>query len=374
MKKLIRNFVVLPLVGALAFMGVASAQVVSDAVSGGGISQIDTSCGVSGGPITTTGTIQGAATPNAQTGTSYAIQNSDCGKLLTLSNSSPVAVSIAQAGGSGDFASGWFVTVINEGAGVATITPTTSTIDGAASLTLSQNQSVDLFSDGSNYFTARGRPGNLTGDCVTSGLVSTCNAPHPDYVANLHYSPVGMPTTATGNNPGQNTIHCTYGIIPKKVTISDLSLRIATLAAGGNVQLAIYQNSSGRPGTKIVSTGSQSTASTGTFTISLGGNKQLGPGGADGGRSVWFCSNVDNNTVAFTAYGATFPNPYLGTATAGPAIANNTIIWSIVCSGANCNGGSSTFNTWPSDLSGSTWSDDSASVMPAIAFKVASFP
>lgn len=125
----------------------------------GTVTEVDTGCGLSGGPITTTGEIDLSQVVNHQTGTTYAILSTDCGKLLTLSNGSAVAVSIAQAGTSG-FVSGWSMHIENLGAGTVTVTPSTSTIDGAASLTLATNQGIVLFSDGTNYFTERGRQVN----------------------------------------------------------------------------------------------------------------------------------------------------------------------------------------------------------------------
>jgi hypothetical protein len=83
---------------------------------------------------------------NAQTGTSYTVLNTDRGKLVTFTNGSAVAVTLPQAGASAQFTKGWFCDVQNRGAGAVTITPTTSTIDGAASLVLVQNAGVRIFS------------------------------------------------------------------------------------------------------------------------------------------------------------------------------------------------------------------------------------
>jgi hypothetical protein len=154
----------------LCFAGAAFAQ---NGLPGGTVTSIASTCGVSGGTITTTGTLKGSATPNAQVGTSYAFQDGDCGKVVTFTNAAAIAATIAQAGGGGNFVSGWFATLINEGAGTVTLTPATSTVDGAASITLTTNQSVDLFSDGTNYFTARGRgssvtPGGSSGNLQTN--------------------------------------------------------------------------------------------------------------------------------------------------------------------------------------------------------------
>ncbi len=115
---------------------------------------ISTTCGISGGTITSTGTLTGIETVNSQTGTSYAIQDGDCGKLVTLANGSAIAVSIAQAGAGGSFAAGWFADIQNTGAGTVTITPTTSTINGGATLVLLTGQGVRIVSASGNYFIA----------------------------------------------------------------------------------------------------------------------------------------------------------------------------------------------------------------------------
>lgn len=96
-----------------------------------------------------------AALVNPQTGTSYTILTSDGCKLITHSNASATAYTLPQANSS-TFPNGWFVEIENLGAGLVTITPTTSTIDGAATFALSQNQGIKIFSDGTNYSTNRG--------------------------------------------------------------------------------------------------------------------------------------------------------------------------------------------------------------------------
>lgn len=88
------------------------------------------------------------ASVNAQTGTSYSVQQSDYGQLITVNNSSSVVVSVPQATGS--FATFNFF-ISNLGTGVATISPSGSTINGSATLTLAQNQSAWIVSNGANY-------------------------------------------------------------------------------------------------------------------------------------------------------------------------------------------------------------------------------
>jgi hypothetical protein len=95
---------------------------------------------------------------NAQVGTTYTVLGSDLGKLLTFTNAAAVAVTLPQAtASSGAFAAGWYAEFENRGAGTVTITPTTSTINGGASITLGTNQSVKIISDGTNYFALLGK-------------------------------------------------------------------------------------------------------------------------------------------------------------------------------------------------------------------------
>lgn len=87
----------------------------------------------------------------AVTGTTDTIANNDLGRAITYSNASAIAASLAQAGASSQFLDGWCVHVKNTGAGVLTITPATSTINGGSTLVLAQNMGAFIWSDGTNY-------------------------------------------------------------------------------------------------------------------------------------------------------------------------------------------------------------------------------
>jgi len=113
-----------------------------------------------GSVITTTGTIRGVETVDARTSTTESLLDATRGKLVTFGNAGATAVSIAQAGTAGNFASGWYVDVKVVGAGTVTITPATSTIDGAATLVLTQGKTARIHSDGTNYVT--GLQGSLS--------------------------------------------------------------------------------------------------------------------------------------------------------------------------------------------------------------------
>lgn len=113
---------------------------------------------------------------NAQTGTSYTVVAGDQGKEVTLSNASAVAVTLPQATGS--FTTGWGTTLLNLGAGLVTITPTTSTVNGAATVVLATGQSYSPVSDGTNY---QGTFGARTANALRSAttIVDTSAATAP---------------------------------------------------------------------------------------------------------------------------------------------------------------------------------------------------
>ena len=119
----------------------------------GVVTSVAAGCGTtaSPSPITTTGTIFAAEVPNLRAGTTYTIANADCGTLNNFSNAAAIAVTLPQAGSGGNFANGWYNDVCSIGAGTATITPTTSTIGGVATLVLTTNKCARIVSDGTNY-------------------------------------------------------------------------------------------------------------------------------------------------------------------------------------------------------------------------------
>jgi len=89
---------------------------------------------------------------NAQTGTTYTMQESADGGLVTCTNALAVAVTLPQAGAGSQFRNGWSTTVMGLGAGTVTITPATSTINGAASVTVVGGMGGGrIVSDGTNY-------------------------------------------------------------------------------------------------------------------------------------------------------------------------------------------------------------------------------
>jgi hypothetical protein len=88
------------------------------------------------------------------TSSPYTVLASDNGALLVFNSGSAIAVTLPQA--IGNFGVGFYVDVENQGAGLVTITPTTSTIGGSSSLAVPQPQGGRIVSDGANYRVQRG--------------------------------------------------------------------------------------------------------------------------------------------------------------------------------------------------------------------------
>jgi hypothetical protein len=86
-------------------------------------------------------------------GATQTIADTDVGKFFSYTNAGGCAVTLPQAGSAGPtfpVSTGFWA--INNGAGSVVITPTTSTINGAATLTLGTGDSCVVVSDGTNYF------------------------------------------------------------------------------------------------------------------------------------------------------------------------------------------------------------------------------
>jgi hypothetical protein len=181
-------------------------------------------------------------TVNAQTGTTYTYVNGDAGKLVTHTNASSIAGTLPQAGSGGNFAANWWMDVQNRGAGTLTITPTTSTIDGASSLTVSTGQGARIVSDGTNYFTQRGGAG---------GSSST-------------------PTSIAGTNGG------TGG----DATVTGGSSSTTAVAGGGAIIVGGSSSSTGSGGPASLTGGTSTSGSGGTATVAGGAGSSSTNGGA----------------------------------------------------------------------------------------------
>ncbi len=87
---------------------------------------------------------------NDQTGvTVYALVAHDNGILLILNDASPVAVSLNSG-----LAPPYFLFITNRGAGAVTLTPSSGLVNGAASLVMTQHETVMAVFDGTNWLTS----------------------------------------------------------------------------------------------------------------------------------------------------------------------------------------------------------------------------
>lgn len=185
----------------------------------------------------------GASVVNAQTGTTYTFVDGDRGKLVTGTNGSAQAYTLPQAGASSSFISGWYVDVQSRGAGTLTITPTTSTIDGAASLALTQNQGVRIVSDGTNYYTQRGVGGGTSVTWALNMPAGTCDNAGSGNIPLWNIVVVANPATkssCTGTDTDQAQIN--FGSTGSPATTRDFIFS-SPWASGTatNLDIWIYQ-------------------------------------------------------------------------------------------------------------------------------------
>jgi hypothetical protein len=117
---------------------------------------------------------------DAETGTLFTIPAFDGSKLITFSNGSAITANLPQAGTTG-YTHGWRTYVEDLGAGTVTLTPATSTINGAATLAVATGTGCGIVSDGTNYqidsctalLSGSGFPITLGSTSVAAGSTTT---------------------------------------------------------------------------------------------------------------------------------------------------------------------------------------------------------
>lgn len=166
--------------------------------NGSGSSATPTACVLGGNLVATTTTLVTSQAINSQTGTSYALVTGDAGKLITFNNASATAVTLSVATTTG-FTAGYSFDVHNIGAGVVTITPTTSTINGATTLVIPKNRDCTVTSDGTNYQVSACTATLSQQSYVISGLPSCTSALQglTAYVTNAQTSPTYLGSVST---------------------------------------------------------------------------------------------------------------------------------------------------------------------------------
>jgi hypothetical protein len=225
----------------------------------GTVTSVATSCGVTGGTITATGTISETVATAAHNG-SYAILTGDCGKSLTTNTTA--AWTIAACGSSG-FSTGNFWTLNNVGSGALTLTATTSTFYGGPTanisgsvLTVPADSSAQIACDGTNYQVLGSGGGGGSGSPAFSTITSGTNTAAAMVVGS------GATLGATGSGSITATAMAVGGI-------TGLGTGVGTWLAtpsGANLSSAL---TSSLPNTKG-GTGGDSSAGTGIAHVSSG--------------------------------------------------------------------------------------------------------
>ncbi len=178
------------------------------------------------------------ATPSLQTGTNYAFQSTDRAKVIYLSNGSNQVPTIAQATGS--FGSGWFTTACNINTGTQTITPTTSTIGGAATYVLPAGTAaapscISIVSDGTNYLLVPNITTNAS--LLTSGTLAAARGGAGTITGALRGNGSGTVTQAACADLSNGTALCsttpgTNVATAAAVTLSAAGGLSSTIASG----------------------------------------------------------------------------------------------------------------------------------------------
>ncbi len=227
---------------------------------------------------------------NAQTGTAYTTLNSDYGAIVTLDNASPVAVTL---GGDGTGVQAqWWSFIQNNGAGTATLTPASGTINGAASITLITGQSVATFFDGTNWWAATSIPGS--GGTITAVVAGT------------------------GLTGGGSSGSVTLAIATTAVTAGSYTNANITVNAEGQLTAAANGSSSGLPVNNPtftgLMTGPQYASNGSTPGIAAGAASGTSPtiaiSGNDSGGSIGITPGIGatTGTLATVTWATAYPN------------------------------------------------------------------
>jgi len=230
--------------------------------------------------------------------------------------------------------------------------------------------------------------GSPDGNAKVDGVEVLTPVPVPpipgtfSYVAGRWYV-LNIPTPAATAPVAHlaNVIRCTPVSMRNTATINNVSARIYTADASGHLKFGIYANGSdNRPAALVASSAAISTATAGSApTVALSVNVQGGPAGTNISDKIWVCSNTDSATASFASVSSNEGDPAtsIGTATSAnilQSVGSGAVINHISCSGANCNGGSSTYGTFPASLAASTWTEQTSVNMPMIAVQFVSVP
>ncbi len=273
----------------------------------------------SGGAATSPTWTPSGVPVNAQTGTTYTVLATDRTSELTFNNASAIAITLPQAGSTG-FASKFAFVAKNIGAGAATITPTTSTINGNSTLVLQQGDACFVYSDDTNYnsICSSGQ------DTVASPITITRSASG---------NQVGCTTCATTTNGGALTATSPMNISAGGVISATLSgngskvqSTSATTSSNGNVvtyDASVNTQDSGIPSANLVTASSNFTSA--NLVQAAGNNKTTSDSGIPTANVVTASSNyTSGNLVQAAGANKTTSDSGLATANVVTAASNYT--------------------------------------------------
>lgn len=204
---------------------------------------------VTGGVAVPPTAMQAGIPGRAVAGTSDTILSTDRASWVTYSSGSATAVTLPQAGTTG-FASNFAFGIKATGAGAVTVTPATSTIDGGATLVVTQGQNCSIGSlDGTNYV-SRCASGQITaGSNVTitpsaNGLSIAASGGGGSVTATSWTNNV---TTQSGSEPAALTANHTYCQIDLMVPVTTITnfLLVAWTQSANNADFGLYTGSPG---------------------------------------------------------------------------------------------------------------------------------
>lgn len=261
--------------------------------------------------------------PNVQTG-SYTIAATDA--YVILNSATAATFTLPQAGSTG-FVNGWCVNVSNVGAGILTVSPTTSTISGAVAV-VGQNGWINLCSNGTNYYAQGGTDNIIVSSSATAFSVGQNGVTTPafnvdasassqacgiDIIGSATNSNVQLNTAGTGNcglNVGTNFAGMLFngsGTTFQYQGSTEFSIVSGGVTLGGTLGFP-----SGRKGTFVCTSGGSIVVSNTLWTttsivlVSMntpGGTVSWSPNvkTATAGTSLTFiCATSDTSTYNYT--------------------------------------------------------------------------
>jgi len=192
--------------------------------------------------VATAGVISaGGVAANLQTGANYPIVAGDFGKLVLLSNASNQTPTLPTAATVG---ANWVTNVCNINAGVQTITPTTSTIGGAANYPLRAGSAlsptcITIQSDGTNYnLVSVGSTVRVASGTATLGTAAIGSAACASVVT---VAAAGVATTDVVSASFNGDPTAVTGYVP----LTSGMLTIIGYPTSGNVNFKVCNNTAG---------------------------------------------------------------------------------------------------------------------------------